>query len=163
MGVRNYSDIGTNAQLIVKRLLANQQLLKLLFYTDRDPLNQPDIETDIIEKEIFGKLIKIVPRTNSEDLSHSYIAIQFETFSPNAINNEFKDTTINIEVYTPLDNWIIKNENLRPFLLMGEIEKSLKNKQIEGLGKMTSLGGRLNYITDEITDYIISFRIISYD
>jgi hypothetical protein len=39
MGVRNCRDLGENAQKIMKRLLANQKLLKLLYYTDKDPLS----------------------------------------------------------------------------------------------------------------------------
>ena len=45
MGVRNCSDIGVNAQYIVKRLMANQDLLKLLYYTDKDPLSHEDLVT----------------------------------------------------------------------------------------------------------------------
>ena len=62
MNVRNCSDIGVNAQYIVKRLLANQNLLKLLYYTDKDPLSHPDLTQEQIQKEVFGNLIKIVPR-----------------------------------------------------------------------------------------------------
>jgi len=39
MGVRNCKDLGENAQKIIKRLLANQRLLKLLYYNDKDPLS----------------------------------------------------------------------------------------------------------------------------
>ena len=41
MGVRNCQEIGENLQKIVKRLLANDNLIKLLYYTDKDPLSQP--------------------------------------------------------------------------------------------------------------------------
>ena len=53
MGVRNCRDLGENAQKIMKRLLANQTLLKLLYYTDKDPLNQPDLTDEQIQNEVF--------------------------------------------------------------------------------------------------------------
>ena len=50
MAVRKLQEMGENLQLIVKRLLANQTLLKLLYYTDKDPLSQPDLTKDIIKE-----------------------------------------------------------------------------------------------------------------
>ena len=44
MSVRNCAEIGKNLQSIASRLLANQNLCKLLYYSDFDPLNKPDIE-----------------------------------------------------------------------------------------------------------------------
>ena len=48
MAVRKLQEMGENLQLIVKRLLANQTLLKLLYYTNKDPLSQPDIDNKTI-------------------------------------------------------------------------------------------------------------------
>jgi hypothetical protein len=39
MSIRNYGELGIILQKIMNRLLANQELLKLLYYTDKDPLN----------------------------------------------------------------------------------------------------------------------------
>ena len=41
MGVRNCKEIGENLQKIVRRLMANNNLVNLLYYTDKDPLSQP--------------------------------------------------------------------------------------------------------------------------
>lgn len=41
MGVRNCAEIGENLQKIVRALMQNDELIKLLYYTDKDPLNQP--------------------------------------------------------------------------------------------------------------------------
>ena len=54
----------------------------------------------------------------------------------NPENGEFRDFEIDIEVFVPLTQWFIKDSNLRPFAIMGEIHKSLNNKTINGLGKM---------------------------
>ena len=57
----------------------------------------------------------------------------------------------------------IKDDNLRPFKIMGEVQKSLNGKTINGLGKMTGGDFALNYISDEVIDYIQYFTITSYD
>ena len=42
MSTRNLSDLGLNLQKIVTRLQSNQTLLKLLYYTGKDPYNEED-------------------------------------------------------------------------------------------------------------------------
>jgi hypothetical protein len=39
MGVRNCRELGENLQKIVHRLMSNDRLVNLLYYTDKDPLN----------------------------------------------------------------------------------------------------------------------------
>ena len=163
MNVRNCSDIGVNAQYIVKRLLANQNLLKLLYYTDKDPLSHDDLTQEQIQDEIFEKLVKIVPRVGPKETAHSIIAVRIARARGLASNSEFKNVNISIEVFVPMTQWIIKDTNLRPFAIMGEVQKSLNGKKIEGLGKLTGGDFSLNFLTEEISAYEQTFVLTSYD
>jgi hypothetical protein len=161
--VRDLAEMGENLQKIFKRLQANQNLLKLLYYTDKDPLNQPDLTEEQIKKEVFEKLIKIVPRVGPKDTAQSLISLRVVRGRPVSSNNEFENTAISVEIFTPLTQWLIKDENLRPFKIMGEIKKSLKDKTINGMGKMIYTGYDLNFLTDEISAYEMTFNIQVYD
>ena len=161
--VRDLAEMGENLQKIFKRLQANQNLLKLLYYTDKDPLNQPDLTEEQIKKEIFEKLIKIVPRVGPKDTAQSLISLRVVRGRPVSSNNEFENTAISVEIFTPLTQWLIKDESLRPFKIMGEIKKSLKDKTINGMGKMIYTGYDLNFLTDEISAYEMTFNIQVYD
>ena len=163
MNVRNCSDIGVNAQYIVKRLLANQNLLKLLYYTDKDPLSHEDLTQEQIQNEVFEKLVKIVPRVGPKETAHSIIAVRIARARGLASNNEFKNVNISVEVFVPMTQWIIKDTNLRPFAIMGEVQKSLNGKKIEGLGKLTGGDFSLNFLTEEISAYEQTFVLTSYD
>ena len=163
MNVRNCTDIGVNAQYIVKRLLANQNLLKLLYYTDKDPLSHDDLTQEQIQEEIFEKLVKIVPRVGPKETAHSIIAVRIARARGLASNNEFKNVNISVEVFVPMTQWIIKDTNLRPFAIMGEVQKSLNGKKIEGLGKLTGGDFSLNFLTEEISAYEQTFVLTSYD
>ena len=163
MNVRNCTDIGVNAQYIVKRLLANQNLLKLLYYTDKDPLSHDDLTQEQIQDEIFEKLVKIVPRVGPKETAHSIVAIRIARARGLASSNEFKNVNISIEVFVPMTQWIIKDTNLRPFAIMGEVQKSLNGKKIEGLGKLTGGDFSLNFLTEEISAYEQTFVLTSYD
>ena len=163
MNVRNCTDIGVNAQYIVKRLLANQNLLKLLYYTDKDPLSHDDLTQEQIQNEVFEKLVKIIPRVGPKETAHSIIAVRIARARGLASNSEFKNVNISIEVFVPMTQWIIKDTNLRPFAIMGEVQKSLNGKKIEGLGKLTGGDFSLNFLTEEISAYEQTFILTSYD
>ena len=163
MNVRNCSDIGVNAQYIIKRLLANQNLLKLLYYTDKDPLSHEDLTEEQIQNEVFEKLVKIVPRVGPKETAHSIIAVRIARARGLATNNEFKNVNISVEIFVPMTQWVIKDTNLRPFAIMGEIQKSLNGKKIEGLGKMVGGDFDLNFLTEEISAYEQTFVLTSYD
>lgn len=162
MAVRNLSEIGENAQKIVKRLMSNQDLVKLLYYTDKDPLSHDDFTPEELKTKIYQKVIKIIPRIGPKEGAESIITINIVGGNQNE-NNEFKNIGVNIEVLVPLTQWFIKDDNLRPFKIMGEVQKSLNGKTINGLGKMTGGDFALNYISDEVIDYIQYFTITSYD
>lgn len=163
MGVRNCAEIGENLQKIVTRLMANDQLVNLLYYTDKDPLNQPHLTSDQKKKEVFEKLIKIIPRVGPKETAHSIISIRVIGGSKLGSNTEFRNVKIGIEVFVPLTQWIIKDTNLRPFAILGEIEKSLEGKTINGLGKIEGGDFDLNFLTEEIGAYEQNFWITAYE
>ncbi len=163
MSVRNCEELGQNLQKIVSRLLSNQNLLKLLYYTDKDPYSQPDLTQEQIQKEIFEKLVKIVPRVGPKETAHSVIAIKVNSGATDNSNTEFRNININVESFVPLTQWIIKDDNLRPFAIMGEVQKSLNGKTINGLGKMSGGDFILNFLTEEISAYEQEFRLTTYD
>ena len=163
MAVRKLQEMGENLQTIVKRLTANQNLLKLLYYTDKDPFNNQDLDEETIKTKVFNKLIKIVPKLDSKETATSIISFKVVRGRKTSANGEFNNITINFEVFVPLTQWIIKDVSLRPFLIMSEIEKSLDGKTINGLGKMECMGFDINFLTTEISCYEMTFNIVTYD
>ena len=163
MGVRNCAELGINLQKIVKRLISNQNLLKLLYYNDKDPLSKEDLTEEQIKKEVQEKLIKIVPRIGPKETANSIISIRVTHARKNPENNEFRNIVISVEIFVPLTQWQIKDSNLRPFAIMGEIQKSLDNKTINGMGKMVGGSFELNFLTEEISAYEQTYSIITYD
>ena len=163
MATRNLADLGLNLQKVVSRLQSNQNLLKLLYYTDKDPYSKPDLTSQEIKDEIYEKVIKVVPRIGYKETAKSMITMRVVRGRANPGNNEFRDFELDIEVFVPLTQWFIKDSNLRPFAIMGEIHKSLNNKTIDGLGKMVGGDFQINFLTDEISSYEMIYRFTSYD
>lgn len=163
MAVRNCAELGENLQKIVKRLLANDALVNLLYYTDKDPLNQPHLTEEEKTKEVFEKLIKIIPNVEERKDEKSIIAIRVISGIKDSSNTEFQTVKIAIETFVPMSAWIIKDTNLRPFAILGEIEKSLKGKSVNGLGKLEGGDFELSFLTKEMGVYEQTFWITSYE
>jgi hypothetical protein len=161
--VRDLAELGPNLQKIITRLQADQKLLKLLYYTDKDPLSQQDLTTEQIKNEVFETLIKIVPRITPAETAKSIIAMRVVNGNANGENDEFRDINISFEIFVPLTQWFIKDANLRPFCIMGRILKDLKGKTIDGLGRISGGDFSLNFLTEEMSCYEMSFSIITYD
>ena len=163
MATRNLGDLGIHLQKIVSRLMANQNLVKLLYYTGKDPYSEDDLNQEQIKDQIYEKLIRVVPRVSSKETAESIVALRVVQAKTNNTNHEFKDFIIGIEVFVPMTQWFIKNSNLRPFAIMGEIHKSLNGKVIDGLGKIQGGDFQINFLTDEMSCYEMTYYIQSYD
>lgn len=162
MGARNCQELGINLQKICSRLLANDNLVKLLYYVDLDPLDKTALTAEQKQK-IFNDLICVVPKVGTRTDSKSVIAVYVPKAAGLSGNSEYKTVTIAIDVFVPMTQWIIKDSNLRPFAIMGEIQNSLNGKTINGLGKIKGGDFELVLLTDEMSGYRQVFTITEYE
>jgi hypothetical protein len=163
MSVRNCKEVGLSLQKIVSRLLENDDLVKLLYYEDKDPLSKETLTKEFKQKEIFEKLIKIVPYVGTNTDSKSRLVVYITKGGKNSKNNEFKDIQISVSVFVPLTNWIIKDTNLRPFAILGELQSSLDGKTINGLGRLSGGDFDLKLLTEEMSCYEQTYTLVEYD
>lgn len=195
MSVRNCAEIGPILQEVISRLLANNELCRLIYFTDRNPIKEipqdkefwevlgeqlgtpwdgiepkriycKRIETEwaqIKKKEIYEKLIKVVPRVGPKEFDNSVVVVRVARGSKNPNNNQFRDLSIYVESFVPLTQWLINDENLRPFLIMGEIQKSLDGKRMNQIGKMIGGDFELQVLTEEVSCYEQEFAITTYE
>lgn len=160
MAIRNSQELGNNLFKIAKRLLENQNLCRLLVNPDLNPLDTP-VEDSF---KLLNNNIKVVPKIDESEFNReSKLALVFPRGSLNDENEEFKQLEFHLLVYTTLDTWIVNSENLRPFMIMSEIEKSLKNKRMNGIGVMKYGGFELSTLTDKLSCYQMVFYIDVFD
>ena len=163
MGVRNCAELGENLQKIVKRLLANDELVKLLYYEQDDPLSQSALSPKMKEQEVFEKLIKTVPRVGTKDTAKSVIVVYVQKAGKLSGNKEFRNVKILVDVIVPLTQWYIRDTNFRPFAILGQVQSSLDDKTVNGLGKISGGDFELNFVTDDVICYQQTFEITEYD
>ena len=150
--VNNSQELGKILVSIAKLLLANQNLCKLLKYTDIDPLaaGKPEIQGI----SLLNKNVRIIPLVkHDEQKSESKLVLLFTSGENYEENDSFSRVTMKIQIFCPLNEWIICGETLRPFELISEIKKSLSGKRINGLGTLKIRGFKLITLTDEMGCY----------
>lgn len=153
MSVRNCGELGKNLQKIINRLMANDNLVNLLYYEGRDPLGEEKLTQETKNREIFNKLIKVIPHYQEDENNKSVLIAYIQSGNKIGGNSEFKTVRITIDIIVPLECWMIKDSNLRPFAILGEVQNSLEGKTINGLGKIAGGDFELTRLTDKTSIY----------
>ena len=134
---RRFEVMGDDIFKIVNKILNNQNLLKLVKYTDNDPLAHEDIPQDEIDK-MLHKDILITPKIPDEDDDKNcYIIVLLDNYVVDAENKDFKVATVRFDVLCPMDRWVINGKSLRPYLIMNEIDKEFNEKKLAGIGNLS--------------------------
>ena len=155
----SFLSVEKDMELITNKMLKNERLKRLLFYTTKDALDKPDIGEDA-SLELCGKNIKIVPKLYIDGSVLNYIIISFDNFTPNAENPEFRDNIISFDVICHFDQWQLKGFALRPFKIAAEIDSMFNGKHLTGIGDLEFLGANQLIINDEFAGFTLMYQAI---
>lgn len=154
---------GKNLIKISKKLIQNQDLLKLLVNTDLDPLDKDKHPEYIDGLTLMNKNIRIVPLLKADDqTTSSKLVLLFDEGEINNSNSDNENVSLMINVYCPFEEWLIAGDQLRPFAIMSEIRKSIQDKRINGLGEIKYLGFSVSTLTEEMGCYTMRFFINAF-
>lgn len=148
--------------LIFQKIMGNQRLLKMLYYTQKDCLKAPDLT----DTEIYGMLekqLKIVPNLTIVEECPNFVIVTFDNFIPNASNPEFRDCTINFDILCHPDHWNLGNFQLRPHKIAGEIDAMFNNQYLTGIGTVQFAGGNNLVLNDQLMGMSLMYRTVHGD
>ena len=145
--------------IIVSKLLTNKRLKKLLYYDTKDCLQKPDL-TNEQELSLLGDRIKIVPKIKVDNEIKTYLLISFNDFITNATNPEFRDNVIEFDIICHVDQWQLKDFELRPYKIAGEIDTMLNNSKLTGIGELKFRGASQMILTDEYAGICLMYNAI---
>lgn len=153
---RRFSVLGRNLHIIVSKLATNQNLCRLLHYTDKTPLD-PD-KPDVDGIKLINKNIRLVPKLPDElETKENFILVTFGNFTTNPVNNEFKSFTVRINIICPFDEWLLDGVAMRPYLLMSEVDEELNQQRIAGIGRLVFNGGYQLVVSPELAGYSLEY------
>ncbi len=146
----SFLDINNDVYRIVKVLNENQELKKLLFYTGKDPSNNPNEVGNLIDKQI--NRTPIIP-DNEEEGSICVITIVKGDVEQ---SSSTLNVTLAIDVFTPSNQWII-NDGIRPLLLSYQVDNTMKNSVNQTGGIKYRL---TDFISAKLSDILVGYRLL---
>lgn len=155
----SFLSVEKDMEIITNKILKNERLKKLLYYTTSDALDKPDIGEEA-SLELFGKNIKIVPKLYIDGSVLNYIIIDFDKFSPNLTNPKFRDNMITFIIVCHFNQWQLKGFQLRPLKIAAELDSMFDQKHLTGIGDLQFLGGDLFSINDEFAGILLTYGAI---
>ena len=142
--------------LIVNKMFKNERLKRLLYYTDKNALNRPNLTEDQA-LELINNNIKIVPKMYVDGSVLNYIIINFKNFTPSE-NPEFRDNIIEFDIICHFDQWQLQDFALRPYKIAAEIDSMFNNTHLTGIGTLQFVGATQTVLTDEFAGVCLLYE-----
>lgn len=155
----SFLSLDKDMSIIVEMIMRNDSLKKMLHYTSKDCLSRP-VLTEDETLELFGKNIKIVPKLYIDPEVLNYIFIFFDNFVPNAENPQYRNNLIEFDIVCHVDQWIMKDFQLRPFRIAAELDSMLNDRHLTGIGTLQFLGANQINISDEFIGVCLYYQAI---
>lgn len=144
----SFLSLEKDAGIIVRDILANDRLKKLLFYEDKNCLNLPSL-TQEQTLSLVDNQIMICPKVEIDKNMFSYILVTFDDFVPNATNPEYRDNLITFNILCHFNSWNLGDFKIRPYKIAGELDSMFDGKHIFGIGELSFMGAKQIIINDE--------------
>lgn len=145
--------------LIVDKIIKNDRMKKMLYYTSSDCLDQPNL-TQAQTAELFKTGIKIVPKLYIDGAVKNYILISFDNFYPNKKNPEFRNNVVEFDIVCHYDQWHLKDFALRPYKIAAEIDSMFNEQRLTGIGKLEFISGSQIVLSDEYAGICLQYLAI---
>lgn len=145
-----------DTNLIINKMLENERLKRLLYYTDKYALERANLNQDQT-LELIGKNIKIVPKLVVDSSVLNYVIINFDKFIPSE-NPQFRDNTIEFDIVCHFDQWQMKDFALRPYKIAAEIDSMFNETHLTGIGKLNFIGATQIVLTDEFAGLCLLYE-----
>lgn len=131
----------------------------MLYYTTKDCLDKPNLTEDQ-SLSLINKNIKNVPKLVVDKNVLNYIIVNFDNFTPNAKNPEFRDNVVEFDIICHFDQWPMRDFELRPYKIAAEIDTMFNDKRLTGIGTLKFLGMTQMVLTDEFAGLCLLYNAV---
>ncbi|MBZ9688386.1 hypothetical protein G9F72_018820 [Clostridium estertheticum] len=154
-----FKELNIYVQEISKKLCANQNLCKLLYYNSKDALKKEDFEDagDLINKNILF-CNSVPPETESKTVL-SIILNDFE----NDGSVYIRKNTISFNILTHTDLWLLDDGTFRVFSIMEELDTTFNmvhNKNsADSIGRLNFKNANHIWANNKYSGYTLNYGI----
>lgn len=156
----SFLGMAKDTSLIMNKILSNKKVLKLLYYTTQDWEKKPDVTSAQIAEMFESKQISNVPKLKIDPDKRTYLRLAFDSFTPNATNTFYRDHIVEIRIICHFDDWNLKDFELRPYRIAGEIDAMLDKQHLTGIGELTFLGANQDVYNEEFGGITLRYLAI---
>lgn len=158
----SFSNVGKDLQLIMERLITNDNIAKLLYYGEKDALSKPDLDAKT-KLSMVNDFIRVVPILPKDVENKNYIIIQFDNFAPSGADPVmYRDFFLTFDVFCNSTNWILDNYLLRPYAIMQEIDKLFNLSKLNSSGPINFMGANSININENLLGFSVAYRVYDY-
>lgn len=154
----SFLSVEKDMNIIVDYIFKNNRLKKMLYYSTKDCLNQPNLNEDET-LSLYGKQIRMVPKLTVDNTVLTYIVISFDNFVQSR-NPEFRDNIIEFDIICHFDQWQMKDFQLRPYRIAAEIDTMFNNRHLTGIGTLQFLGANQVILTEEFAGLCLMYSAV---
>lgn len=148
----SFLGMAKDTSLIIEKILSNKKVLRLIYYNSPECLDwkrDKDL-TSVQIKELFDKKqISNIPKIQIDKDRRTYLRVTFDSFTPNATNTFYRDHIVEIKIICHFQDWGLRNFELRPYRIAGEIDSMLAGQHLTGIGELTFLGADQDIYDEE--------------
>lgn len=160
----SFLGMAKDTSLIINKIIGNKKVLRLLYYNSPDCLewgNDKDLTSDQVKEMFETRQISNIPKVKVDKEKKSYLLLGFNDFTPNATNTFYRDHLVEIQVACHYDNWALKDFELRPYRIAGEIDSMLDGSHLTGIGELLFVGASQEIYNDEYGGITLRYLAIS--
>ena len=137
--ISKFSLLNEDINKVLDKLVSNQNLCKLLYYNDSNPLSQTSL-TDppsLLYSLIFPypTAIETFKDSDGNPVASSIINVLFDNFKLGTKNHKFKSGDLTFIILSHISLWRLSDSTLRPFCLLNEIDEMFSEQRVIGIGK----------------------------
>lgn len=155
----SFLGMSKDTAIIMNKLLSDAELLKLLYYMDRDWSRKSTL-TPAQQQELFDrKIISCIPKVEIDPDIQTYVRISYDSFTPSG-NDFYRDHLVEIKIICHFGVWDLGNFEMRPYRIAGEIDALLDKKKLTGIGELQFLGADQDIYDEEFGGITLRYLAI---
>jgi hypothetical protein len=125
-----FSTLNSSIMVALQLLLADQELCKLLYYGEPNPLSQPNIpDTNIL---LMKNIFPLPKEPDSEKDQKALVCAYFYESEPYRKNSGFRQVWLCFDIICHIDVWMI-DDGLRTYSISNRIDAMFNNRIVPEL------------------------------
>ena len=157
----SFASVESTLSKVVERLIKNDRLKRLLYYTDRHALGLPKLNQEQ-SYSLLNNQIRIVPKLTIDHDAKPYIIISLDNFVPFENQTTFRSFQLTFDVIVPFEFWQLDNFKLRPYAIAGEIDAMINNDFIFGSQVADFMGAKQLILNEALGGLSLYYNVETY-